>query len=201
MPRRDVQPFVHRAADFLKMTAAKPIQIVGGGLAGLTLGIALRKRGIPVAIFEAGNYPRHRVCGEFISGRGQDSLARLGLRELLDRAGAVNAATATFFSDAGSTLARALPARAVCLSRFTLDAALAGRFCESGGELLAGRRFAETFGDASSAPRAGARRRRKTIRAGSASRFTRATSGSRRIWKCTSRRRVTSACAASRAAR
>ena len=52
------------------MPAAKPIQIVGGGLAGLTLGIALRKKEIPVAIFEAGNYPRHRVCGEFISGRG-----------------------------------------------------------------------------------------------------------------------------------
>jgi flavin-dependent dehydrogenase len=129
------------------MTTAKPVQIVGGGLAGLTLGIALRKREIPVTIFEAGNYPRHRVCGEFISGRGQQTLARLGLREMLERAGAVNAATAAFFSAIRSTSPRALPADAICLSRFKLDAALAERFRETGGELLAGGRFAENFGE------------------------------------------------------
>ena len=69
--------------------ATKPITIVGGGLAGLTLGIGLRQRGVPVTVWEAGHYPRHRVCGEFISGRGQETLSRLGLRELLERAGAV----------------------------------------------------------------------------------------------------------------
>mgnify|MGYP001386703205 CR=1 FL=1 len=76
------------------MASLKPITIVGGGLAGLTLGIGLRRRGVPVAIWEAGHYPRHRVCGEFISGRGQETLTRLGLRELLDRAGAIPAQTA-----------------------------------------------------------------------------------------------------------
>ncbi|HZI32692.1 MAG TPA: NAD(P)-binding protein, partial [Candidatus Binatia bacterium] len=53
------------------MAHAKSITIVGGGLAGLTLGIGLRRRDVPVTILEAGEYPRHRVCGEFISGRGQ----------------------------------------------------------------------------------------------------------------------------------
>jgi 2-polyprenyl-6-methoxyphenol hydroxylase-like FAD-dependent oxidoreductase len=52
-------------------TSTKPITIVGGGLAGLTLGIGLRRRGVPAALWEAGHYPRHRVCGEFICGRGQ----------------------------------------------------------------------------------------------------------------------------------
>jgi len=52
------------------MPSCKPITIVGGGLAGLTLGIGLRQRGVPVTIWEAGKYPRHRVCGEFISGNG-----------------------------------------------------------------------------------------------------------------------------------
>ena len=60
------------------MPAHKPITIIGGGLAGLTLGIGLRQREVPVTIWEAGNYPRHRVCGEFISGNGQAVLERLG---------------------------------------------------------------------------------------------------------------------------
>ena len=63
------------------MAALKPISIIGGGLAGLTLGIGLRRLGIPVTIWEAGRYPRHRLCGEFMSGRGQEVLARLGLLE------------------------------------------------------------------------------------------------------------------------
>jgi flavin-dependent dehydrogenase len=120
------------------MPASRPVQIVGGGLAGLTLGIGLRQRGVPVKIFEGGSYPRHRVCGEFISGRGQESLARLGLRELFDQAGAVGAQTAAFFSATKSTVPRPLPSAAICLSRFTLDAALAKKFRELGGELQTG---------------------------------------------------------------
>jgi len=114
---------------------AKPVTIIGGGLAGLTLGIGLRRHDVPVTVWEAGHYPRHRVCGEFISGRGQETLARLGLRELLDRAGAVNANTAAFFSSTQSAPPRSLPVRAICLSRFTLDNALAAEFRKLGGEL------------------------------------------------------------------
>jgi 2-polyprenyl-6-methoxyphenol hydroxylase-like FAD-dependent oxidoreductase len=117
------------------MPASKPIQIVGGGLAGLTLGLALRQREIPVTIVEAGHYPRHRVCGEFISGRGQATLTRLGLRELFDRAGAVRAQTTAFFSESCSTSPRSLPSPAVCLSRFKLDDLLAKKFRELGGVL------------------------------------------------------------------
>ncbi len=131
------------------MAEVKPITIVGGGLAGLTLGIGLRQRGVPVTIHEAGHYPRHRVCGEFISGRGQATLARLGLRELLDQAGAVRARTTAFFSTTQSTAPRPLPAAAICLSRFALDAALAKKFYELGGELPAGKRFSGDFGEGS----------------------------------------------------
>ena len=80
------------------MKAPQAITIVGGGLAGLTLGIGLRRKGIPVAIREAGHYPRHRVCGEFISGRGLQTLDRLGLLEKLLTAGAKPAVNAAFFA-------------------------------------------------------------------------------------------------------
>jgi len=126
---------------------ANPITIVGGGLAGLTLGIGLRRCDVPVTIHEVGHYPRHRVCGEFISGRGQATLARLGLSELLDQAGAISAQTTAFFSATQSTAPRPLPSVAICLSRFILDAALAKKFRELGGELLEGEHFTGDFGE------------------------------------------------------
>jgi flavin-dependent dehydrogenase len=126
---------------------AKPVTIIGGGLAGLTLGIGLRQLDVPAVIHEAGNYPRHRVCGEFISGRGQTTLTRLGLDNLLYQAGAVSAKTAAFFTAFKSTASRALPSAVICLLRFTLDALLAKKFRELGGELLNDSRFAGNFGE------------------------------------------------------
>jgi 2-polyprenyl-6-methoxyphenol hydroxylase-like FAD-dependent oxidoreductase len=57
----------------------RPVEIIGGGLAGLSLGIALRHRGLPVTIREAGHYPRHRVCGEFITALDEDTKQALHL--------------------------------------------------------------------------------------------------------------------------
>lgn len=124
----------------------KPVTIVGGGLAGLTLGIGLRQRDIPVTLWEAGHYPRHRVCGEFISGRGLESLTRLGLRRLLENAGGVAANSAAFFSNQKGTSSRTLPESALCLSRFKLDELLAKEFRRQGGELREGSRWNEDAG-------------------------------------------------------
>jgi 2-polyprenyl-6-methoxyphenol hydroxylase-like FAD-dependent oxidoreductase len=128
--------------------APKRITIVGGGLAGLTFGIGLRQRGIPVTVWEAGHYPRHRVCGEFISGRGQDVLARLGLLESFRQAGSVPARTAAFFLGRAASPVRSLATSALCLSRFVMDALLAGQFRQAGGELRENARWPEKdFGD------------------------------------------------------
>jgi menaquinone-9 beta-reductase len=117
------------------MSSQKPITIVGGGLAGLALGIGLRQRDIPVTIREAGNYPRHRVCGEFISGNGQTVLERLGVLEHFQKAGAICARTVIFVCGKQKSPVRALATSALCLSRYKMDALLAEEFQQLGGDL------------------------------------------------------------------
>ncbi len=126
----------------------KSITVVGGGLAGLALGIALRQRGVPVSLCEAGHYPRHRVCGEFISGRGLEVLARLGLRERFAAAGARRAVTAAFYSATNDSRTWQLPAPALCLSRYVMDELLAREFQRQGGDLCEGEPWRESdFGE------------------------------------------------------
>lgn len=121
-----------------------PITIIGGGLAGLTLGIGLRQRGVPVTVWEACSYPRHRVCGEFISGRGQKTLTRLGLREKIFDSGAIPAWTTAFFAARAASPVRKLPEPALSISRFVLDDLLAREFRRLGGELRDNERWRGT---------------------------------------------------------
>ncbi len=124
------------------MTSPFPISILGGGLAGLTLGIALRQRAVPVTVFEAGYYPRHRVCGEFICGRGIAVLQALGLDRKFIAAGAIEARRASFHSNRRSYAEKTLPRPALCLSRHVMDALLANEFRHLGGQLREGERVA-----------------------------------------------------------
>lgn len=115
------------------MKTADPVRIVGGGLAGLSLGIALRRAGVPVEIFEAADYPRHRVCGEFITGLDEATIETLGIGPAL--AGAGRHAGVTWYARDRAVGRQTLPVPARAVSRFALDARLAGMFVAAGGRL------------------------------------------------------------------
>lgn len=120
----------------------RPIEIIGGGLAGLALGCALRRAGVPATLHEAGDYPRHRVCGEFVTGLGDDTVARLGLAPAF--AGALTHRRVAWTYRDGAPRLQTLPSPALALSRFALDARLAATFSELGGELRTRSRVAAT---------------------------------------------------------
>ena len=109
------------------------ITIAGGGLAGLSLGIALRRAGVEVTIHEAGTYPRHRVCGEFISGVSERTIETLGLGDAF--AGARRHRTMAMFSGDTCGFEGPLPEAAIGLSRLALDSRLAEKFQSLGGTL------------------------------------------------------------------
>lgn len=120
------------------MKTPRPIEIIGGGLAGLSLGLALRRAGVPVTVLEAGHYPRHRVCGEFITGLSPTTIARLGLERVL--ADAIRQRDIAWFERGTLARRQRLPSPALGLSRFTIDARLAQEFAAAGGVLHVGHR-------------------------------------------------------------
>ncbi|MEM7146413.1 MAG: hypothetical protein AAF591_14860 [Verrucomicrobiota bacterium] len=118
--------------------AGQSIEIAGGGLAGLALGIGLRRRGVGVCLHEAGSYPRHRVCGEFINGVSAGTLAALGIDDLFEDA--LRLEQTRWYRDGEERHRARLPRPALAVSRYRLDDRMRERFEELGGELGTGSR-------------------------------------------------------------
>lgn len=115
------------------------VEIIGGGLAGLALGIALRRHDVPVTVHESGAYPRQRTCGEFINGLDTRALEVLGITPVLADAPVRRAVS---WSQRGAAARHwKLPRPARVVSRHTLDARLAETFAAAQGELATGSRI------------------------------------------------------------
>lgn len=117
----------------------KEVVIAGGGLAGLGLAHALRNRGVPVSLHEAARYPRHRVCGEFISGVSAATLAELGIEDAF--ADAARHRSGTWHRMGRQMLAFELPEPALAVSRHRLDLRLKEEFERIGGRVFEGSRL------------------------------------------------------------
>jgi flavin-dependent dehydrogenase len=100
--------------------------VIGGGPAGASAAITAARAGVQVLLLEKGNFPRHKVCGEFVSGEALHLLntllaSSLETRTLLSRVPRITGAR--LFLD-GRTVHVPVDPPAASLARFDMDAAL-----------------------------------------------------------------------------
>ena len=112
----------------------KHVIIVGGGLAGLTSAIHLSRSGLKVTLVEKQGYPRHKVCGEYVSNEVSPYLKELGLDPFI--LGAKRIVHFELSSVKGVPLRVKLPLGGFSLSRFTFDFELLKKARSEGVEVI-----------------------------------------------------------------
>jgi flavin-dependent dehydrogenase len=109
--------------------------VVGAGPAGSAAAIVLARFGRSVLLLEKDVFPRHKVCGEFLSADALPSLDLLGARAAVEGATAERITHGTLHLSGGRAVSFDLPAPALGLSRFRLDDLLARRARAAGADL------------------------------------------------------------------
>lgn len=112
----------------------RPVHILGGGLAGLSLAGALARRSVPVTVYEKSHYPRHKVCGEFITGLKEGVRRELELDQLFEGS-MLHTSSAWYYRDQ-HIFTRRLPQPAIGISRWALDERLALAARAAGAEIV-----------------------------------------------------------------
>jgi flavin-dependent dehydrogenase len=97
----------------------KEVLILGGGLAGLTAAIHLSKLGLRVTVIEKNNYPKHKVCGEYISNEVLPYFQWLGID--IAKLNATSITKLQFSTQNGTTITTELPLGGFGISRYALD--------------------------------------------------------------------------------
>ena len=98
--------------------------VIGGGIAGGSLGIHLTRNGWKTLILEKKEFPRHKTCGEFMSPESSEMLEQLGLPSFQTFVtGSPIMKTEVIFRH-GKKIDSLLPSPAWGISRYELDSLL-----------------------------------------------------------------------------
>ncbi len=118
----------------MKITTTFDVIIVGGGLAGLTSAIHLSTRKKRVLLIEKNEYPKHKVCGEYISNEVLPYLNSLGINPINEGAKQI---TKVHISTTKSNLIKGeLPLGGFGMSRYFLDNLLVKKARLNGVQIL-----------------------------------------------------------------
>jgi hypothetical protein len=118
------------------MEKVESVIIVGGGLSGLTSAIHLSKIGLSVILIEKNEFPKHKVCGEYISNEVLPYLKWLGLT--ISQLSPTDINQLQFSTGKGKTIDIKLPLGGFGVSRYALDQYLYNKALENGCEIIQG---------------------------------------------------------------
>jgi flavin-dependent dehydrogenase len=120
------------------------IAVVGAGPAGSSAAIRLALAGKRVVLIEKEKFPRHKLCGEFISPECLEHFEELGVRHSMRAAGGVEITKTVFYSRSGKSVEvpnawfGGTHKYALGLSRAEMDLRLLTRARELGVDVLEG---------------------------------------------------------------
>lgn len=112
-----------------------PVAIIGGGLAGLSSAILLKRAGFAVVLFEKYAYPFHRVCGEYISNEVRPLLEDL-LGTSLETFGVATIQQLWITESSGESIRQELDLGGFGISRYKLDELLYQKALDLGVDVL-----------------------------------------------------------------
>lgn len=116
------------------MESKLDVVIIGGGLAGLTSGIHLSKFGLKVILIEKNEFPRHKVCGEYISNEVLPYFEWLGLKISALKPSTIS--KIQFSTAKGKMISGDLPLGGFGISRYALDHYLFGKAVDNGCQII-----------------------------------------------------------------
>ncbi|SFD75951.1 Dehydrogenase (flavoprotein) [Chitinophaga sp. CF118] len=116
------------------MQPVSDVIVVGGGLAGLTSAIHLSRAGLHVIVVEKHQFPRHKVCGEYISNEVLPYLQWLGADPAVLQPAQIDRVSISAVT--GKMVETPLPMGGFGISRYALDQFLMEQAVNNGCELL-----------------------------------------------------------------